>query len=131
MKSLSGWSRKEVTPTTVWNEEKEEVRGDKAEEVWKEAFRVLGTEDMKEEKFDREFGERIVRQQEEIYEKSFEDSSFQSALDSPIYLYETVEAIKRLKLGKAAGNDQIVAEILLRGGDQVAHSVFLERRNTT
>ena len=67
----------------------------------------------------------IVKQQEEIYENSFEATNFRAELDSPININETVEAIKRLKLGKAAGNDEIVAEILMKGGDQVAYAVYM------
>ena len=125
LKALSGWSRKEDTSNTVLDEKKQEVSGEGVFEVWKEAFRVLGVEDMKDERFDVEFGEKVVKQQEEIYENSFEATNFRAELDSPININETVEAIKRLKLGKAAGNDEIVAEILMKGGDQVAYSVYM------
>src|SRR5690348_6899602 len=136
LKTLSGWTRKEEISTTVTNEKKEEVCGEGVYEVWKESFRLLGVEDSKDKRFDVEFGEKIVHQQEEIYEESYHPSNFNSRLDSPINITETVEAIKRLKLGKAAGNDQVVAEILMKGGDHVAYrcifvvSESMERRKT-
>jgi hypothetical protein len=125
LKTLAGWTRKEEISTTVTNEKKEEVCGEGVYEVWKESFRLLGVEDSKDTRFDVDFGEKIVNQQEEIREESYHPTNFNSRLDSPININETVEAIKRLKLGKAAGNDQVVAEILMKGGDQVAFSVFL------
>ena len=60
--------------------------------------------------------DRVTREQEEIYQHSFDESNFNSRLDSPITDKEVVGAVRRLKLGKAAGNDEIVAEILARGG---------------
>ena len=93
-------------------------------EVWSEAFRVLGVEDPHDTRFDVEFGKK-VEQQEEIYEQSFSSDNFNVRLDRPIILEETVGAISRLKLGKAAGSDQVVAEILKRGGERVEHAVYL------
>ena len=51
------------------------MAGEGVREVWKEAFRVLGIEDVKDPKFDVEFGEKVVRQQEEIYEQSFDPTT--------------------------------------------------------
>ena len=123
LKKLSGWTSKEKISETVMNERKEEVSGEGVYEVWKEAFRVLGIEDAKDDKFDVEFGESVVREQESIREQSFDPLNVNLELDLPINDREVVEAIKRLKLGKAAGNDQIVAEILVKGGGNVISAV--------
>ena len=51
-KKLSGWNKKEDMADTMLNENKEEVCGEEAQKVWKEAFRVLGVEDTEDKKFD-------------------------------------------------------------------------------
>ena len=66
----------------------------------------------------------MIENQEMIYEQSFEPENVCADLDEPIELEEVEDAIRRLKLAKAPGNDQIVAEILKRGGDQVAKAVL-------
>ena len=108
----SGWMSKESISETVYDEKKQEVSGEKVLKAWKESFRVLGIEDPKDNRFDVEFGERIVSQQEEIYDASFDSDNYNPQLDAPIHPTETERAIERLKSGKAAGDDQIVAEIL-------------------
>jgi hypothetical protein len=100
------------------------VCGEDVFEVWKESFRVLGIENPKDERFDVEFGEKIVENQEMIYEESFDSKNFRRELDTECSVTEVVEAIKRLKLAKASGSDEIVAEILKKGGDQVEAAVY-------
>jgi hypothetical protein len=123
LKDLAGWTSKEGISETMFDEKKQEVSGEKVLEVWKEAFRVLGIEDPHDTKYDIQFSKEIVGQQEEIYEHSFDTRHFSYHLDTPISLEETVAAIGRLKLGKAAGSDGVVAEILIRGGDRVGEAV--------
>jgi hypothetical protein len=125
LKRLSGWKRKEEISQIMFDEEKREVEGKEVEKVWARAFHALGVENAADTKFDVEFGEKVTQQQEEISSKSYDAENSLETLDDPIHLEETVEAIKRLKLGKAAGNDQIVAELLVKGGDQVASAVHL------
>ena len=123
LKNLSGWTHKDELSDTVFDEQKREVCGDNVDEVWKEAYRTLGKDDENDTKFNKEFRTCVIENQEMIYERSFEPDNVCANLDEPIELEEVEDAIRRLKLAKAPGNDQIVAEVLKRGGDQVAKAV--------
>src|SRR6185437_774607 len=68
---------------------------------------------------------RVVREQEELREQSFLPRNFVPALDRKITLAEVIVAIERLKLAKSAGQDEIVAEVLKRGGDSVNRAVWV------
>jgi hypothetical protein len=125
LKKLARWTKKDKTPDTVRNEKNEEVSGEGILEVWKESFRLLGVEDRKDDKFDVEFGESVVKEQEEIEAESYHSHNYNQELDTPIHPTEITGAIRRLKQGKAAGNDEVVAEVLKKGGDQVEYSMYL------
>jgi len=125
LKALSGWKNKDKLSETVLDEKKQEVCGEGVFEVWKESFRLLGIEDPKDKKFDVEFGERIVEQQEMIREESFDPKNCCSELDFECSEEEVKAAVQKLKLAKAAGHDQIVAEILKKGGNEVEKSLYL------
>jgi len=86
---------------------------------------VLGIEDPKDERFDVDFGAKIVENQEMIFEESFDPKNFRSELDTECSAQEVVAAIAKLKLAKASGHDEIVDEILKKGGKQVEAAVFL------
>ena len=68
LKDLSGWTSRDTVSSTVLDEAKKEVEG---EEVWSESFRVLGIEDLEDGKFEKDFGQRVVREQEELRAQSF------------------------------------------------------------
>jgi hypothetical protein len=98
LKRLSGWTRKDDLSDTVFDDKKQEVN---VEEVWKETYRKLGTEDEKDSKFDKEFRAQIVANQEMIDNQSFEPANECAYLDALIELEEVEDAIRRLKLAKA------------------------------
>lgn len=61
----------------------------------------------------------MIQRQEEIQRESHEETNYKEELDTPIDRQETEAAVRRLKQGKAAGNGEIVAEVLKKGGDNV------------
>ena len=85
LKKLAGWTKRDETTDTVRNEKNEEVKGEGVLEVWKESFRLLGVEDRNDERFDIEFGEKVVKEQEEIREDSYLRSNYNQELDTPIH----------------------------------------------
>ena len=124
LKALSGWTSRESVSQVLLNERKEEVSSEEGvKEVWKEAFRVLGIENENDNKFDVEFGKQVTREQEEIHQRSYDQRNFNECLDSQITDKEVGMAIGSLKQGKSAGNDQVVAEILVKGGGRVISAV--------
>jgi len=76
------------------------VCGDNVDEVWKETYRKLGTDDEKDVKFDKEFRAQIVANQEMIYDQPFEPANA-CALDVSIEL-EEVEDVIRPETGESA-----------------------------
>ena len=125
LKTLSGWTSKEKISNSLFDEKKEEVCGERVLEVWKESFKALGIEDEKDDRFDVDFGRQVTENLETIYENSFDPSNFCDELDVECSAGEVVEAIQKLKSAKTAGSDEIVAEILKKGGKQVEAAVYL------
>ena len=123
LKGLTQWTRKEEESDVMWNEKKEEVSGEAVKEVWKEAFYKLGIEDKEDKKFDREFCEKTIERQKELEVQSYSLENVKEELDKEIDERETEDAVRRLKLGKAAGCDEIVAEVLKRGGDNIIKAI--------
>jgi len=93
LKALSGWRRKEKLEDTVLDEKREEVSGEEVIKVWREAFRKLGVEDVKDPKFDSVFCAQIIERQETIEAESREEKNFNPELDTPITEMETKHAI--------------------------------------
>ena len=67
----------------------------------------------------------MSREQEEIRDNSYLPSNANSELDAPIAYAETTAAILRLKLGKASGVDEVVAEVIVRGGELVTNAIHM------
>ena len=123
LKKLTKWNNKEEIPDVVVNDRKEEVKGEGVKEVWKEAFRALGLEDTEDKKFDVQFCKETIEQQKQLTIESYEENNVQEELDKELEQRETEDAVIRLKLGKAAGCDQVVAEILKKGGDSIVSAL--------
>ena len=101
-------------------------------EVWKEAFRKLGTDDPNDPDFDRNWAREIesdVRQMEarnrkrmrrlenEVYDE--EEKAHRKELHENITQEEVGKAIDQLQNYRAPGQDGVIGEILKTGGDDV------------
>jgi hypothetical protein len=102
----------------VWEEEKRL-------EVWKRAWELLGVEDLDDEKFDKPFALQITREmEEEDDDEGWEDDrrmalEGRGELNQRISLMDVEEACKRLRNGKAAGEDGTIGELFKKGGKRV------------
>ena len=123
LKKLTEWSRKEEISEVMLNEKKEVVNGEGVKEVWKEAFRALGVEDEGDEKFDRGFCKETIERHQELKRESYEENNVKEELDREIEEQETEDAVRRLKMGKTAGCDEIVAEVLKKGGENIVKAL--------
>lgn len=124
LKKLAGWKTKSSTPETMFNEEGIEVKGDEVKDVWRRAFHCLGIEDFDDATFDLVFARQVEEEMTEIEEASHVRDQVEE-LDRDLEYEEVVKWIKKLKLGKAAGVDKILPEIIKRGGKMVAKALYL------
>ena len=123
LKKLTQWTRKEEGSETMMNEKKEEVGGEQVKDVWKAAFEKLGVEDVEDSKFDKEFCKDAIERQKELEVESYSLENVQEELDREIEEKETEDAVMRLKSGKAAGCDEVVAEVLKKGGENIVNAL--------
>jgi hypothetical protein len=98
-----------------------EHTGEKVKGVVAEAFRRLGIEDLEDDKFDKFFAEQVRKQ---VRRASMERLQ-QTDMDEKFTLGEIAAVIKRLKAGKAAGEDEIIAEWLKFGGEKMTYALFV------
>jgi hypothetical protein len=114
--------KKRTIQKSAIDEKKQETTDpDKIKEIWKKAFIDLGGEDMKDPKFDTEYGLKVEQEVQEILRmerkrKDEERIEETDELNCPIELAEVLNAIQKLSSGKAAGVDGIVTEVLKYGG---------------
>jgi hypothetical protein len=97
--------------------------------VWMEAWKALGMEDMGDAKFDKSFAEQIERELIETemndgWEGDRADARGREEMRRPISLMEMREACKRLKYGKAAGDDEVLGEWFKKGGERVVYCMW-------
>ena len=99
-----------------------------------DTFRKLGEDDQSDPEFDLEFAESVKKQiermeKEEMIEgdeekKSEKEQEHRSKLGGEISQIEVNKAIHKLKNGKAAGQDAIIAEVVKRAGDPMRQAVW-------
>ena len=109
---MAGWRSREQIPETILNEDGEEVEGDEALEAWRSAFHTLGKENMLDETFDVEFGMKM----HEAVETESREMAAEHELDQPIDENEVLFALLEMQPGKAEGVDEVISEVLMRGG---------------
>ncbi len=81
--------------------------------AWEDHFRKLYTEP-DEDKFDINFKQKIEDEYQQILNESHNEAD--GIMDAPIELADVETQIKKMKLGKAGGNDTIANEHLKYGG---------------
>jgi hypothetical protein len=121
LKELSVWERKKKKmPKTMLKEDGKEVseKGDWVD-VWKEAFRKLGIEDLCDDKFDQAFAREVKRETKERSGWESDRAEDDDELNGNILFTEVRAAVAKLKGGKAAGVDGMVNETLKYGGDKL------------
>ena len=148
MKELGGWSKGgSKIPETALDDKGIERGGKERLEVWKEAFRKLGTDDPNDPDFDRNWARKIesdVRQiearnrkeNEETEEKRDDDDDDDEVCDEEekahrkelhenITQEEVGKAIDQLQNYRAPGQDGVIGEILKTGGDKIREVVWM------
>ena len=91
--------------------------GVEAEQIWTEAYRKLGVQDLDDKTYRKHEAEKIIKKNGSRARKSNKERG--SKLDAPISKAEVEQAVKRLKRGKATGADGIPNEFMKEGGEGV------------
>ena len=101
------------------NEEGEEIWDEEGiRETWRKAFEKLGKEEAKEGEFDEDHKKKIERKVREWETKERKGRGIKELIKK-IDKKEIRKAIKRMKKGKAAGEDGIFNECIKYGGDEM------------
>ena len=90
-------------------------------EAVRAVFEKLGEFDIDEEKFDRQFALEVERRVDD----HCHDLQARSRLDVPISIKEVKKAVGKMKRGKAPGNDGIISEWLIYGGEEMTKALWL------
>ena len=124
LKSLIGAAKggKKADLAVVIDAKGEEKRGEAAKAAVREAFHALGVEDLDDKKFDQLFARRIL---EFVRRKEGERIECMEELDGRFSVEELQAVLKRLKNGKAAGVDDIIAEWLKHGGERMTYALWV------
>jgi len=103
------------------------VEGKEALDVWRDAWKSLGEENLECEKFDKKFVEevrdevnRLVRSNRDSDRRCLESDK----LNRKIRAIEVDRAVKKLKKGKACGEDEVVNELFMYGGDVALYALW-------
>ena len=103
--------KKETTPDVMRNKEGKLVGGKEALEIWKQGFKNLGTANINSEEDKKNTVQVIDEETEEFLNKEFS-------------LNEVTEEIKKLKRGKATGEDDYMNEIFKYGGTKIQEATW-------
>ena len=122
VKELAGWKKGggKKLPEALIDAQGEEKTGVDKLKVAADTFRKLGEDDQGDPDFDLEFAQSVKKQVEQLEKEEMieekglthEEQQHRSKLGSEISQTEVNKAIHKLKNGKAAGQDGIIAEVL-------------------
>jgi hypothetical protein len=119
LKRMAGWASKEKEIQAVLDEKQEEVWDEEALKVWETSFKQLGIEDLDDKIFDKHFAQDRLNENENFKRDSQNLENEFKELDEDISIRELSEAIGMLQLRKAAGTDEITAEAIKNGGEEM------------
>ena len=102
---------------------------------WREVFEKVGRQLETAEGFDEEWKDNVEEQvrewadleqkgQEEEFRSDFEGENRKLTLDEDIMRWEVERAIRKVKNGKACGEDRVVGEVLKFGGEWMTESIW-------
>ena len=123
LKGLCKGNKRKSAWDTAIDEKGIEVSGDQVKIVWKEAYEKLGGTERDREDFDELFARNVEAEVLKMEEES-RGIELNGELDRDITLEEVKEVVKELAIGKAAGVDGIVNELLKYGGDKMWKSIW-------
>ena len=135
IKELAGWRKggNKKLPEALIDAEGTEKAGTDRLKVAADTFRKLGEDDQNDPDFDFEFAERVRKQVEQLEEEEMTEEEEKvnegeleqrGKLGREISQKEVNKAIDKLKNGKAAGQDAIIAEVLKWAGESMRHVVW-------
>ena len=104
------------------DDKQQEVFDEDAVKVWENSFKKLGIEDFEDKSFDREFGLGI--QIKNHKSQTLSERHVNAILDNEITNEEIKKAIDMLQTRKAAGVDEITAEAVKKGGEELRYALL-------
>ena len=118
-----GRERKAGLPEEMRDEKGNMKRGKEAEGVWTKGWKVLGVEDEDDPHFDAKFAAQVKAKVQEARRTTYQEVE-DPELDASITEDEVEAAVKKLKRGKAAGDDELVAETFKYGGEEMLKALW-------
>jgi hypothetical protein len=132
LKKMAKWDKERTgLPKEMIDSEGTRVTEDRERmEVWREAWSTLGEEDMEDEKFDKTFAERLIKEMrdgdvEDGWEGDRAEERARDEMGRPIELREVKEKCRKIQNAKQPGDDQMIGELFKYGGERVVFCLWI------